>query len=300
MTMRTGERWKSRRWWVLMCVVIVGGVLVDGATILSLVWYFDTLSTLREAVLRDDVEKVKSMLTSPLFGPKAKGELFYARSPKMVCCLLSLGAEVNARDPEWGVTPLHFASGLGADDVVRALLERGAVADCGDRSSETPLHWTAREFNNIDTGFSHGNWPRAEDRIVNTASLLIAHGANVHAENSSGETPLLLAASWSPGLVNLLLEKGASARAVDHQGRTPLHEAVSGGDPETVRTLIAHGADVNAREWQGRTPMDCVNDRHPELIRILVEAGSEVKHPRSSAEYFGERDLRKLKSGSAP
>jgi ankyrin repeat protein len=256
-----------------MCVVIVGGVLVDVATILSLVWYFDTLSTLREAVLCDDVEKVQSMLRSPFFGPKATGELFFARSERMVSCLVSLGAEVNPPHQEYGVTPLHFASGLGADDVVRALLERGAVVDCGDSSSETPLHWTARLSNNIDTGFSRENWNKAQDRVVNTARLLIAYGANVHAENSMGQTPLQLAASWSPGLVEVLLEKGASVRAVDHNGSTPLHEAVIYGQPEIVRALIAHGADVNGREWQGRTPMDCVNDRHPVRFSHLCCCG---------------------------
>ena len=46
-----------------------------------------------------------------------------------------------------GATPLHFASGLGADEVVTWLLAHDAVsAWCRDMQGRTPLHYAAKEF----------------------------------------------------------------------------------------------------------------------------------------------------------
>ncbi len=45
-----------------------------------------------------------------------------------IAILLDAGADVNAREPQWGQTPLMFAAGSGRTEAVKLLLARGADA----------------------------------------------------------------------------------------------------------------------------------------------------------------------------
>jgi ankyrin repeat protein len=69
--------------------------------------------------------------------------------------------------------------------------------------------------------------------------------------------PLLSAAEHGNApAVALLLELGADVHAADREGITPLHRAVQSGSLEAVEQLLAAGADVDRRErrWKG-TPL---------------------------------------------
>ena len=79
------------------------------------------------------------------------------------------GADVNARDDQFGGTPLHGAAGYGRTKVAELLLAEGAEVDSKDDKYEvTPLHYAA--FN--------GHKEIAE--------LLIAKGADVNAKDRIG------------------------------------------------------------------------------------------------------------------
>lgn len=60
-------------------------------------------------------------------------------------CLLSLGADKDARDILHDYTPLHWAAREGRMDVVRLLLEKGANKDARGEYGYTPLHWAVEE-----------------------------------------------------------------------------------------------------------------------------------------------------------
>jgi ankyrin repeat protein len=83
--------------------------------------------------------------------------------------------------------------------------------------------------------------------------ILLDHGANVKLVGSpappqGGEVSALIQAASRKGgaaTVRALLAKGADVRSGDRVGSTALHAAAAAGDLETVRLLIGEGADVN-------------------------------------------------------
>jgi ankyrin repeat protein len=95
---------------------------------------------------------------------------------------------------------------------------------------------------------------------------LRACGADVHARNRRGATPLHDAVTGSPGaarwnaeaqseMVTWLLEAGANVDAVDATGMTPLHRAIRTRCSAAARVLIAHGANVVRMNKNGSTPL---------------------------------------------
>jgi cytohesin len=64
------------------------------------------------------------------------------------------------------------------------------------------------------------------------------------------------------------LDAGADVHAKNKYGATPLSVAVANGDKEIVELLIAKGADVNAKSKEGKTPLDrAINKETADLIR---------------------------------
>jgi ankyrin repeat protein len=97
---------------------------------------------------------------------------------------------------------------------------------------------------------------------VHVIEKLIALGADAHARNRRGATPLHYAADGGPGeaaaqraTVGLLVGAGADPNALDKSGVTPLHRAVRKRCAAAVMALIECGADPNAANKSGSTPL---------------------------------------------
>jgi ankyrin repeat protein len=94
------------------------------------------------------------------------------------------------------------------------------------------------------------------------AELLIAHGANVHAKNRLGATPLHYAADtnhWNPAAqaetITLLISAGADPNATDRLGVAPIHRAVRTRSAAAVKALLAGGANPKKTNRSGSTPL---------------------------------------------
>jgi uncharacterized protein len=144
---------------------------------------------------------------------------------------------------------------------VRALLKDKAPVDGRLGDGATALHWAAY-------------WDNAD-----ALALLVQAGANVNAVTDLGITPLYLASSNGNAItVQRLLDKGADPNLVSAAGVSALMRAAQAGGGAAVRLLLAHGAKVNEREpSRSQTAlMWAVAQRHPDVVRVLIENGADV------------------------
>ena len=171
------------------------------------------------------------------------------RQLAMVSLLLTRGADVNLATSFGGQrTPLHIAVGRGSIDVVELLLAHGADVNARLRSSYFPTgasdlgNW---EFSCAWQGqmslYLKGRTPLhlALCRLhTPIAELLLAHGADVNAQDSLGYTPLHIASLFpGPETATLLLERGAHMDSQDENGKTPFQIAVEHGNLKTAEVL---------------------------------------------------------------
>jgi len=165
---------------------------------------------------------------------------------------LAAGADVNAKNGEWGYTLLHSAVDEGHKEVAELLIANGADVNAkwGEWDQLTPLGKAAQG---------------GHKEII---ELLIANGADVNAKDFFGYTPL----DWANDkeTADLLRKHGGK--------RGSIHAAVFHGDIEAVKELLAAGANVNARERDtGRTPLDfAIQYKHPETAELLRKHGGKT------------------------
>lgn len=130
---------------------------------------------------------------------------------------------------------------------------------------------------------------------VRAIEELIAEGADVHARDKYGFTPLHNVAYREShgdqvGSVIALLERGADINAMNKYFNTPLHEAVFSGRVALAVTLLELGADINVKATegetsshatyatsQGETPLHAATyDGNVAMIEALLANGADV------------------------
>jgi ankyrin repeat protein len=156
--------------------------------------------------------------------------------------LVTQGATVNGKSQNNEVALVNALGSLGVSDCkalakIRWLLENGAdpnLAGKGIFGTTPPLHqavWVIGIFYEAKRGIV------CAEQILRE---LIKHGAHVAARDSTGQTPLHVAAerNYIPA-ARLLLESGSTVMPRDKKGRTPLDMAESS---EMIKLLKQHGA----------------------------------------------------------
>lgn len=115
---------------------------------------------------------------------------------------------------------------------------------------------------------------------------LLASGADIHAHDARGRTPLLVATREGHNpVVRLLLEAGAEVYVRgETMGITPLMAAAQRGDTDMVRLLLEAGADPNAssRNGAGVLARAVISGNAP-IVRELLEAGANPNGSETSA-----------------
>jgi ankyrin repeat protein len=217
-----------------------------------------------------------ALLAAPVWSAGDRAAEFYrAVHDNDLSALQELVKESDLNVPgKLRFTPLHHAAAMGTPDAARVLIVAGADVKARTQQAQTPLHIAA----------SRPGW-------APVVKLLLARGADPHAANVFGGTPLVAAAAYGDvETVRLLLDAGAQVNAADQAGFTPLLGAVGGKNLAVAELLIQRGADVNAAtaccdtvragqiELGKLTPlMLAAPFGLRDLTRTLLERGAEVE-----------------------
>jgi ankyrin repeat protein len=150
----------------------------------------------------------------------------------------------------------------GDRDAVRQLIKSDPAAvnrAAGDGS--TALLWSA---------FRNDN---------ESASLLLAAGANPNAANDYGVTSLSLACTnRNDALVEMLLKAKANPNVAESNGVTPLMTCAHAGALVGVKALLAAGAKVDAADTDREQTalMRAAAQKHADVVKALLAAKADV------------------------
>jgi ankyrin repeat protein len=197
-----------------------------------------------------------------LYQPQTLSEAVLIGDTDAVASFLSRGANPNEREAD-GSTLLMRAVHGRFHTIADLLIANGAAVDAANSYGVTAIYLAAR----------------AGD-VVATTKLLRA-GASANAALPSGETVLMTAANTgNAATVRALLTGGAEGVSLEQLARRRMAARVEGsgyGGPFNPPSL-GNYAEVNARDrLYGRNAlMLAAAAGHAEVVRLLVEAGSEI------------------------
>ena len=219
-----------------------------------------------EAGIYEDVDLVQSAQKGDLYGVQAalnKG----ARIDRLV----DLFDPFHSSDhniPATYQTALMAAASAGHTSVVSYLLDQGADVNAveerdGDKTGVTALMIAAN---------------------LETARLLVEHGADINLKDEAGENALMHHLNDTK-ICKYLLSRGADIEARDNQGNTVLINSAgrSCENPETdnsytsVSFFLANGAVVDARDNSGGTAlMAAASSGNLKSVKILLDQGANI------------------------
>lgn len=157
---------------------------------------------------------------------------------------------INLQD-KIGNSPIHLALLKNKDEILNALLEKGADVNVPgrDKAVENQSVLYLAVIRN------------REDLI----QQLLEKGANPNLADKTKAVPLgeaCIGATVKPSVVKILLEKGANPNLQEKNGATPLiylasnKQISSNRRQEVAKMLLEKGADKNLKDVEGKTALD--------------------------------------------
>jgi len=147
---------------------------------------------------------------------------------EMMRLLIQFGADVNAKERDFGKTPLCVAAIDMDTEAIDILLKSGARVNLATDSGGTPLM----------SACGMSDKPNALDVI----ELLLDSGAEVNARSNNGRTPLIIAAyAGNIRVVEALLKRGANYKICSNKGETALTAARKYGHSNVAQLLLDAG-----------------------------------------------------------
>ncbi len=168
---------------------------------------------------------------------------------------------------------LNQASRYGQVAVMDLLLASGANVEAKDKLGRTAILSAVQSRNSEAVG------------------VLVAKGADVNARDAQQGTALQRAAGsfGDKAMVNALIGAGADVHAADRNGQTPLMWAARWGDADRVEALIKAGAKPDLRDGKGMSALDYARNRRDKdatqknKVLAIIQPATESKADSGTA-----------------
>ena len=200
----------------------------------------------------------------------------------------------EAMDRETGWTDLHFAAVADLSKVVVALIRDGVPVDQRLRGEGVHFSvWLHNVLSGLDHGEAFGGWTADNETALmiavyvdalRAAAALVNLGADIHAKNNNGLTPLHFAAQGNAvNAARFLVDRGANIHEKNNYGETPLNSAAWGNAVDVARFLVDRGADIHVKSNDGETPLHSAAwGNAVDAARFLVDRRADI-HAKSNA-----------------
>ncbi|TMW60460.1 hypothetical protein Poli38472_000502 [Pythium oligandrum] len=212
----------------------------------------------------------------------------------LVELLLTRGASINYREPNYGLTALHYAvsRGRGRTHIIERLVRSGASVHPSEACQSTPL-LLACSMSKAAAVYA----------IINTLKLMGEISTVTEIVNAAGPgrwTPVNTSASnGNLELVKFLVANGASLTTKNDKGFSPLHNAVFDGKVDVVEFLLDQKVEIATQNSEGSSPIHTAASRGVvEIAEMLLDAGADFydnDHDRASllhaAVFEGHLDM---------
>ena len=181
----------------------------------------------------------------------------------------------NVQTPPTAQPPadIFAAAARGTVSEIERFIRNGVSVNVKDRYDWTPLH------------------AAAQTNSAEVLRYLISQGADVHARDSMGRTPL--------DMTRGLGEQAAILRTAMQGGDSPvfqppmadpapqIFDVAAKGTVQDVERFIKTGISVNAKDDRGWTPLHYAAERNPNLdvLKYLIAQGADV-HAKSNMEFI--------------
>lgn len=177
-------------------------------------------------------------------------------------------ADFNSKNA-LGESPLKIALSNGKVELVALLVEGGS--DVNERDSESEMTLLHEMIIKED---------------IETALMLLQHGADINLKTANEETALELAIHCKlPKVVDALCSHGVALLSSDY-GDCPLWAALDSGEMEIAEILVKHGVDTDC--WSGTGPNGsqqtllhrAIDEVKEQLAIFLIKSGCDIDSPR--------------------
>ena len=203
-------------------------------------------------------------------------------NPQVIQSLIDKGANPNAENPYYGITPLFFAVNNAQLENTWILIKNGANINIRENIYQTsPLHFSSNNGNVdiMELLLQEGaeiNVMSDYDREGRRVSYLLPkiYLADVTFHIPIIGTPLHIAAKKENfAIVKLLVDNQAKTDLENQNGHTPLDVALKANNRKIIEFLLENGADPK----KGGAIHIAVNiNRDLEIVKKLVKYGADI------------------------
>jgi ankyrin repeat protein len=221
-----------------------------------------------------DIESCLGPWASPLQAAAQFGQLLAVRQ------LSARGSDIEKPALYKGRRALHIACLEGNDMIVQHLIEVGADVMAGDDELDTPLHLALKDRG--ASQFSNGS--------LRTVQWLLISGADMHARNRKGRTPVSMAMQIKGSDVGCLFKKGSRIAVYEagFQGRQP------GCKPTSLQRLWAAYLDKQTEAAIEASRVQRIATARAESTnqRLQMQQGREARRRSAEDQKQAEEKLR--------